>query len=123
MFFMMSVTDGRKDLEYAGTVTVCDSCGRYGRMNVFMTYTVLALFFIPVLKWNRRYFVQMSCCGQTYALDPEIGRSIAAGENVQIRPEDLKDIGGSASAWKVCSNCGYRTDEDFDFCPKCGGRL
>ncbi|MFR4404383.1 MAG: zinc-ribbon domain-containing protein [Agathobacter rectalis] len=24
---------------------------------------------------------------------------------------------------KRCSNCGYTTTEDFEFCPKCGRRL
>ena len=27
------------------------------------------------------------------------------------------------SSVKVCQNCGYMTDEDFDFCPKCSKRL
>ncbi|WP_408633815.1 zinc-ribbon domain-containing protein [Pseudobutyrivibrio xylanivorans] len=25
--------------------------------------------------------------------------------------------------FKRCSNCGYETAEDFDYCPKCGLRF
>lgn len=51
MFFMMEITDGRKDLDFSQQM-ICNVCGRYGRYQVFMTYTVLSLFFIPCFKWN-----------------------------------------------------------------------
>ena len=44
MFFIMGITDGRKDFEFAQTM-ICNICGKYGRYQVFMTYTVLSLFF------------------------------------------------------------------------------
>ena len=88
-----------------------------------MPCTALSLFFIPVLKWNRRYYVQASCCGAVFELDAEIGRRIAAGEEVEIREEHLTRVGGQAGALKRCASCGYTTDQDFDFCPKCGNRF
>ena len=91
MFFIMGITDGRKDFDFSQTV-ICDSCGKYGRYQVFMLYTVLSLFFIPTLKWNKRYYVQMSCCGSVYELDSEIGKRIASGEDLQIKPQDLTDL-------------------------------
>lgn len=36
----------------------------------------------------------MSCCGKTYKLDPEVGKKIARGENVQICPGDLENVSG-----------------------------
>ena len=43
------------------------------------------------------------------------------------RPEDIQrtDAGGYGSfrTYKTCSNCGYTTDEDFQFCPKCGREM
>ena len=99
---MIGITNGRKDLEHNQTV-VCGACGRYGRYQVFMTFTQLLLFFIPVFRWNRQYFVQMSCCNALYSLDPEVGARIARGEQVEILPSDLVrvqsagyDAGGSA---------------------------
>ena len=127
MFFMMGITDGRKELDYNQT-EICGVCGRYGRFQVFMTYTVLSLFFIPCFKWNRRYYVQTSCCNTLYELDREIGRRIERGEAVRILPEHLQKVGNDRSGYrngvyKRCPNCGYETTEDFVFCPKCGTRL
>lgn len=125
MFFMMGITDGREDLSFNQLIT-CAVCGKYGRFNVFMTYTVLSIFFIPVFKWNRHYYVQTSCCGTVYELDPEIGKMIAGGENVEILPDHLTQVSvgrGFTAAYKRCRQCGYGTAEDFDFCPKCGTRF
>ena len=88
-----------------------------------MTYTVLLLFFIPCFKWNRRYYVQTTCCGKIYELDPEVGKRIARGESVEIRNDDLQSTGYSKQSRgfvKACAYCGYTTYEDFQYCPKCG---
>ena len=125
MFFIMGITDGRKDFDFNQLIT-CSICGKYGRFNVFMTYTVLSLFFIPTFKWNKRYYVQTSCCGTVYELDPEIGRAIARGEEVEIQQSHLTRVmegRGFTAGYKKCRQCGYETTEDFDFCPKCGTRF
>ena len=127
MFFMMGITEGRKNLDYNQT-EICSVCGRYGRFQVFMTYTVLSLFFIPCFKWNRHYYVQTSCCNTLYELDREMGRRMERGEDMRILPEHLKIVGNGKSGHhysgcKRCQNCGYETTEDFVFCPKCGMRL
>ena len=79
MFFMMGITQGRKDFDY-NQMIICNHCGSYGSYRVFMTYMCLSLFFIPCFKWNKQYFVQNTCCNTVYALDPEIGRAVAWGE-------------------------------------------
>lgn len=124
MFFMMGITDGRKNLDFSQTI-ICNLCGKYGRYQVFMTYTVLSLFFIPCFKWNKHFYVQTSCCKALYELDPEIGKRIAHGENIEILPENLTLVGngGYGDSYKKCNNCGYETAEDFEFCPKCGNRF
>ena len=77
MFFMMGITDGRKDFDFTQTI-ICNLCGKYGRYQVFMTYTVLSLFLIPCLKWNKHYYVQTSCChapvSYTHLKETEEGR-------------------------------------------------
>lgn len=126
MFFMMGITDGRKVLDFNQTI-ICEQCGKYGRYQVIMTYTVLSLFFIPCLKWNRRYYVQTSCCHALYELDPEIGKRILRNEDVEILPAHLNRINGIDNrgnfSCKTCNRCGYETTEDFDFCPKCGNKF
>ncbi|MDE7186328.1 MAG: zinc ribbon domain-containing protein [Lachnospiraceae bacterium] len=123
MFFMMGITQGRKDFEYNQTV-ICDRCGTYGRYQVFMTYMCLSLFFIPCFKWNKQYYVQSACCNTIYSLDPEIGRQIARGADIEILPQHLTQVqAGYRSCYKRCINCGFETQEDFEFCPKCGRRF
>jgi hypothetical protein len=124
MFFIMGITDGRKDFDFQQQM-ICAVCGRYGRYQVFMTYTVLTLFFIPCFRWNRHYYVQTSCCDTMYELDPAVGKRIARGEEVKIQPQDLERVQsrGRRYAYKRCGGCGFETTEDFAFCPKCGRRF
>jgi len=103
MFFMMGITDGRKDFDFVQTM-ICDACGKYGRYQVFMTYTVLSLFFIPCFKWNKHYYVHTGCCGAIYELDPEIGKAIARGEQVERHAaflETLKEARAHLQAYTI----------------------
>ena len=129
MFFMMGITDGRKDFDFNQVIT-CDECGRYGRYQVYMTYMVLSLFFIPCFKWNRHYYVQTTCCNALYELDPEIGRRIARGEDVEILPQHLQRVNpqygygfenGSGNTIKRCSNCGYTLQRTLNSVPNAVG--
>jgi len=121
MFFIMGVDPRHKQLQYNNSVFICDRCGQYGRYEVFMTYMCFSLFFIPIFKWKKQYFVRTTCCGGRYELDENIGYAIAHGREVQIRPEHLRPIGGTTQRnYKRCSYCGFSTTEDFRFCPSCG---
>ena len=40
MFFMMGITDGRKDFDFNQVIT-CDECGRYGVYDIHGAVTVL----------------------------------------------------------------------------------
>lgn len=123
MFFMMGITQGKKNIDYSQMV-ICEHCGAYGRYEVFMTYMCLSLFFIPCFKWNKQYYVRSTCCSTIYLLDADIGRALARGENVEIQPEHLTEVqAGYRSRIKRCGGCGYETMEDFEYCPKCGRRL
>jgi hypothetical protein len=121
---MMGITNGRKAFDFNQQI-ICNICGRYGRYQVYMTYMVLSLFFIPCFKWNKRYYVQTSCCNTVYELSPEIGRRIAKGESVEILPEHLTKVQTNtwSNTYKRCENCGYETMENFEYCPKCGRKF
>lgn len=126
MFFILGISQGRKRLEYTKTV-ICGVCSGYGRYQVFMTYTCLSLFFIPVFKWGRRYYVEMSCCNTTYELKEDKGNLIRLGRPVDISEQDLtlREAGWSnfRQGHKLCKGCGYETEEDFLYCPQCGHRF
>ena len=44
-------------------------------------------------------------------------------ESLIRKTNDYGFENGSGNTIKRCSNCGYTTTEDFEFCPKCGRRL
>ena len=88
MFFFFGIMNDQKNLDFHQPMT-CDVCGRMGQYQVFVTYMVLSIFFIPIFKWGRTYYVRTSCCGSLYQLRPEVGRAIERGENVAIQQTDL----------------------------------
>ena len=126
MIFIGGISSGRKQIAYLKTV-ICARCGAYGRYAVFMTYMYFSFFFLPLFKWNKKYYVRMSCCGALYELDPEVGRRLSKGEDLEIQESDLTLLeDGRGNPWnrtKRCASCGYETEEDFAYCPKCGNPL
>ena len=132
MIFIGGISQGQKILDYVKTV-ICDRCGGYGRYQVYMTYMYFSFFFIPLFKWNKKFYVKMSCCEAVYELDPEKGKALARGQQADITQADLTLVqegnrrssyeNGSYKVWKKCVRCGYETEEVFEYCPKCGGRL
>lgn len=131
MFFIMGLSDAQKKLNFIQTM-LCSRCQQFGRFEVFMTYTYFSLFFIPIFKWNKRFYVRTSCCNTVYSIDESMGKRILKGENINLREEDLhfdhRDFSSYQSSQHhntlhQCSNCGYMAEGDFVFCPKCGNRL
>lgn len=124
MIFIGGINQGMKQLEYLKTV-ICARCGAYGRYEVFMTYMYFSFFFIPLFKWNRKFYVKMSCCGALYELNYDKGMAFLRGDEAEITEADLVLVeeGRGRREYKKCSACGYETEEDFEFCPKCGQRF
>lgn len=122
MFFIMGITQGKKKLNFDQLI-VCQSCGRYGHLEVYMIYSCLSLFFLPVFKWGRRYCVRTTCCDKVVTIDSELGRQIERGQITSL-PEDIIPAASQPDyRRKHCDGCGFETEEDYSFCPKCGRRL
>jgi hypothetical protein len=123
MFFVAGVSSKQKKLDFNQTV-ICPQCGKYGRYEVIMEYMNLSLFFISTLKWYRRYYVESSCCGSTYSINNDIGSRIARGEPITLTQQDLQLIyRGRNGLEKQCPACGFETQEDFKYCPRCASPL
>ena len=64
---------------------------------------------------------------------PEIGKAILRGEEPSITSADLHLIQegkytrtwqeGSGNPHKKWMRCGFETDQDYNYCTKCGGRI
>ncbi len=144
MFIVWGTETKRKDYQSVGPV-ICPSCGSYGRYNIFKTYTVLTFFFfIPTFRWGTQYYAESTCCGALYALDKEVGKAIASGAPIEVRPENLSLIRGGYVQQeqpvqpaqieqparivkdielKKCPQCGNETSSDALFCPSCGTKF
>lgn len=123
MFFIFGISNGEKQLDYNETM-VCKRCGSFGRFEVYMTYMYFSLFFIPLIIWNRKYYARSTCCNAVYSIPADIGKKIRRGEKVNLSEMDLEPAGGfGQGSVRVCPNCGYPVEPDFDYCPKCGSRI
>lgn len=121
MFFIAGVSSKQKLLDFHQTI-ICPHCGSYGRYEVLMEYMYLSLFFIPLFKWNKRYYVKSTCCNTIYNISNELGERIARGESVTIKDEDLQLLHQGVYIHR-CNNCGYELIENYKFCPNCGTQL
>ncbi|MGO1581090.1 MAG: zinc ribbon domain-containing protein [Peptoniphilaceae bacterium] len=119
MFFIFGIYNNEKELEYFSPLEI-HKCGKYQSLKIFMTYSLLSIFFIPIFKWNKKYFAKYSCCGSVYEINKIKGKKIELGENPTLSENDfIKSYNMEA----FCPNCSYKLEDDFDFCPKCGKKL
>ena len=125
MFFIIGVSNGQKDLTYTNAaLSICKGCGAYCRCRVYCIYMSFTLFFIPMFKWSKKYYVECLNCGTRFSLNKEIGKKIEYGDNVIISPDDLEaSTTFSNPQYRKCFNCGYETELTFEYCPKCGNKL
>ena len=120
-FFIIGINTATKEL---GTVpnVICPSCGAYTRLQIIVTYEVLNLFFIPVFKWNRRYFATASCCGSVFEVDPGEGRAFERGQIDRIDPRHFHKT-ASGARFPRCPYCGAEVPPGARYCHMCGRPL
>lgn len=121
MFFVMGISQNQKKLDYK-QLNICNCCGKYSNIEVYMTYWYFMFFFIPIVKWGKEYYVKTTCCNKIAKLNCEIGKDIEKGKSININTDEL-DFGCEKECIKVCAVCGYSTEEDFIYCPKCSNKL
>ena len=127
MFLFFGVDRRERQLDF-DQVEVCPVCGRYGHVQVFQSFSCLSLFFIPVFRWGRRYFVRMSCCGATAPLSKEGGEVVTRGRAASLRLDKLRFSGGwsaprGQSGDARCPSCGRLVAPGYRYCPFCGRQL
>jgi hypothetical protein len=120
MVLLFGTSSKEEKLDFTQSI-VCSNCGSHGKYEAFMTYSIFTMFFIPVLKWNKKFYIVSKCCESSYRLNKEIGRSIERGENVHVNESDLQPININNTI--VCSNCEFVIEEGFEYCPKCGTKI
>ena len=120
MFLLIGRGTGTEDL-YLDQPIVCPVCGKKAELRAYCDYEALQVFFVPVHKYKRRYYVRTSCCGAGCELPEALGRALDEGDRDRLPVAELPLRGGQALIrLKVCARCGYETSQPFRDCPMCG---
>ncbi|HHX01360.1 MAG TPA: zinc ribbon domain-containing protein [Firmicutes bacterium] len=109
--------------EQIGTesAVICPVCERYGRFEIVKSYYYFHIFFIPVWRWNKRYYIQTHCCKRICELDQETGSKIEAGHSIVIEKEHIHR--SEQPTISVCPSCSTQVDPSFHYCPYCGSQI
>ncbi len=106
----------------------CKGCNDYVLGRVIKKYDFFHFFFIPLFKWNEKYYVMYDNCNHIYSISREKGKSIESDKEVEISYWDLKDLEGYNYEEGIgfrnrCMNCGREVEIIYIYCPYCGQKL
>lgn len=124
MFFIgiFGVDDKQKEVRTIRNLS-CKNCDGFSGLTLFKQYTFFHLFFIPLFKWNIKYYLLCNTCNILYQIPTEKGIRAEQGDDTAITYWDLKSEETMYSAdyhYNKCKNCGKVIDVNFDYCPYCG---
>lgn len=94
---------------------ICPDCRRLTRAELGETYTYFHFFFIPLFKWNRRYYLRLRCCSGLYTVEPDYARVLRHSESIDFDRLHKMQMPGN-----ICPSCGSFINPNFAYCPFCG---
>lgn len=113
MFFIIDIVPGLKVL--STFIGKCRACNSEGELELIRTYQCLRLFFIPLFKWHKKYYLRHSCGAMVALSEDEALKLLYAGATVEeIKTEEVY------KGPKKCPKCGQLLEESYQFCPYCG---
>lgn len=123
MFFIFGIESKEKLIKILSSLG-CKDCNATTQGRFIKTFTFFHLFFIPIFKWNEKYYVKCDRCNAVYEISREKGKAIEKGENLEITYWDLKSVKKGMYAGKSrCSKCNHVLDGEFKYCPYCGEEI
>ena len=112
MFFIgiFGIENKEKEIKITNNFT-CKSCNRLTIGRIIKQYEFFHFFFIPIFKWNEKYYVEC----------------IERGEDIELTYWDLNEINNDYkydyNINNVCKNCGKVIDSEYKYCPYCGHEI
>ena len=88
------------------------------RGEVIENYSSAEFFFIPVYKFNKKYFLRCKNCESLYWLKDECIDRILEEERASY--EDIKEV---IYQKETCPKCGREVSSKYEYCPNCGQKL
>lgn len=128
MFFIgvFGIENKEKEIKILNNFT-CKSCSRLTNGRVIKHYEFFHFFFIPIFKWNEKYYVECNSCRGIFSISKEKGKMIERGENIELTYWDLQEVNNSYgynyNKNNVCKNCGKIVDCEYIYCPYCGNKV
>ena len=96
-------------------------CGSYSKAEMIERYTYFHFFFIPLFRWNKKYFVRFRCCNRLFSVPKDYAVELLDKYNNNIDINRLKEINDYSG--RACPRCGAYLDSSFVYCPYCGESL
>lgn len=118
MFFfgIFGIQDKKKTIkDFSGII--CPDCNKYSRAELITSYRYFHFFFIPIFKWNRKYYILLRCCGNIYEVDDEYARELINSDDIDFNR--LYKITKS----NLCPSCRNHINPAYRYCPFCGKPL
>lgn len=127
MFFIgiFGVDNKEKEIKILNNI-VCKNCNISNGGKLIKTFTYFHFSFIPIFKWNEKYYVICSGCNSIFSISNEKGKAIEKGENIEITYWDLNEVNDNYSnyyAIQRCPKCNREVDRTFEYCPYCGEKI
>lgn len=121
MFFVGIFGISSKEKEVKKISIQCRNCSSDSKGDLIKQYSFFHIFFIPVIKWAEKYFVKCNGCRSLYTIPKDVGEKAEKNELQEISYWHLNEISNSGSNMRViCSVCGEKYNEEYNFCPNCG---
>ncbi len=129
MFFIgvFGIENKDKEIKVLENIS-CKKCNSTVTGRLIKNFNFFHFFFIPIFKWNERYYVICDRCKVLYSIEKEKGKAIERGEDINITYWDLQEIDqeyyfNNYFQGNICKNCGNKVDPDFKYCPHCGAKI
>lgn len=118
MFFLIGIIAGGSDLGQRRCTTPC--CGP---VNAYLSYTFqqFTLFFIPLFRFGKQYFLTCPQCGAIYTLTKDEGKRLEKDADAQADPACMHLV--RQIHHSHCPRCGAPVEANSRYCPQCGAYL
>lgn len=106
----------------------CGTCLTDTKGVLIKRYDYFHFFFIPLFRWNEKYFVVCKRCNSIYEVSKEKGKELERGSLDYVSKEDMTlvqegQVYGKRALKRVCPHCGKTVEGDYSYCPYCGSKL
>ncbi len=129
MFFIgiFGIESKQKEIKILNSIP-CKNCQEVQGGKLIKSFSFFHFFFIPLFRWNEKYYIICNGCNSVYEIPQDKGKKIEKGEDIEITYWDLKAAesqydSGYYSSENRCKHCGKVIDSSFEYCPYCGEKI